>query len=149
MSHLWHELHCCECRRWDCGCAPSHSPHCHGRSFCPTGHTPTMPACDTNAAQTRSQFIPRCPRRPRRPGSRGLALTGRALDTLDTGHSDRRTGFHFRKGQVSALRHGHGQKNAGNAGNDPSPGSYGPRQVFYRGGCMKPARSMDVPLGWC
>ena len=117
--------------------------------FVPTGHTPTMPACDTNAAQTRSQFIPRCPRRPRRPGSRGLALTGRALDTLDTGHSDRRTGFHFRKGQISALCHGHGQKNAGNAGNDPSPGSYGPRQVFYRGGCMKPARSMDVPLGWC
>ena len=117
--------------------------------FVPTGHTPTMPACDTNAAQTRSQFIPRCPRRPRRPGSRGLALTGRALDTLDTGHSDRRTGFHFRKGQVSALRHGHGQKNAGNAGNDPSPGSYGPRHIFYRGGCMKPARGMDVPLGWC
>ena len=117
--------------------------------FVPTGHTPTMPACDTNAAQTRSQFIPRCPRRPRRPGSRGLALTGRALDTLDTGHSDRRTGFHFRKGQISALRHGHGQKNAGNAGNDPSPGSYGPRHVFYRGGCMKPARGMDVPLGWC
>ena len=19
VSHLWHELHCCECRRWDCG----------------------------------------------------------------------------------------------------------------------------------
>ena len=47
-----------------------------------TRHTPTMPASDTNAAQTRSQFIPRCPRRPRRPGSRVWLLLEEHLTHL-------------------------------------------------------------------
>ena len=57
-------------------CARSHSPHCHGRSFCPR----TRLQCPVIHKQpTRSQFIPREGEMPLPQTSPGTWITGLAL----------------------------------------------------------------------